>query len=207
MPERGIIMHRGIAFILCFAFIIGATGIQARERTRTVEFSIAGALQAQVHESATVYFMTLPVRCGVYITPDILVEAEAIITGLDQKMTWEDTQWGYILSLNASYNFPLSNSLEPFILLGYGLTDSNPYGNVMAANQYGNYDMTVGVFNAGAGIKVFFSRKAALRIDYRLQKFSAEKTSAYSDYYYEGVQTIKVDYTQHSLFFGVSLFI
>ncbi len=176
------------------------TAADAQERVRKVEFSIAGSMQAFVDEEETVHFMTMPIRVGTFVTPNVLIELEGIITGWDEAFTGGDTEVGYILSLNGSYNFQANERLMPFLLVGFGFTDSAPLGNAVAGNDFD--DVTLTVLNAGAGMKFLVSDMAALRIEYRLQDFSGSKDVV--SYY--GTYTSDIDFTLHSMFFGVSLF-
>lgn len=195
-------MITGLLVIITLASVAAADTTQ---RIRHVEFSIAGSMQAFVSDGDHSLMMNMPVRIGAFVTRDFEIEAEGILTVGEGY--YNKTVVGYIASLNGSYNFRVDRLIS-FALLGYGFTDSAPIGNVVAGNNYN--DMTLSVLNAGFGWKFLFTPKAALRVEYRLQKFSGRKTYTYTGYYGGGYEsqshTYDVDFTIHSIFFGVSLF-
>ncbi len=143
--------------------------------------------------------MNIPLRIGAFVTRDAEIEAEGIVTVGEGCYS---TLVGYIASLKGSYNFPVGDRLLPFVLFGYGFTDSAPIGNVVAGNDFD--DVNLSVLNAGLGWKFLFMHKAALRVEYRLQKFHGQET--YDDWYYGRTYTHDIDFTLHSVFCGVSLF-
>jgi len=185
------------AALICALMTVNVTS--AQERTRNVEFSIAGSMQAYVGEDETEHYISLPIRIGAFVTPNILIEAEGIVTGWDEEM-YDDTEVGYVISLNGSYNIIATEELMPFFLLGIGFSNGLPLANAIAF--YDGDGPRPTVLNAGAGMKFLVSPMAALRIEYRLQDFSGEKTRET----WSGTYTDKIDVTLHSLFFGVSLF-
>lgn len=180
-------------------FILGAAAV-AQDARRYVEFSIAGSAQAYVYEGETCHYLNLPARVGGFVTPNLLLELEGIVTVWDE-VEYGETEAGYIISLNGSYNQAVTERLMPFVLLGVGFSSNVPFANSVAF--YGGSRPKPTVLNAGTGMKFLFSPMAALRVEYRLQDFSGEKTI--STYY--GSYVYKVDVTVHSIFFGVSLFI
>jgi len=188
-----------IVGVLVCVFIMVDTPA-AQERTRTVEFSIAGSMQAYVGEEETEHYLNFPIRVGAFVTPNLLIELEGIVTGWDENF-YGDTEAGYILSLNGSYNHVVTEQLMPFVLLGIGFSNGLPLANSIVFYYEDGPRPTV--LNAGAGMKFLLSPKAALRIEYRMQDFSGEATR---DTWY-GSYVDKIDVTVHSLFFGVSLFI
>jgi opacity protein-like surface antigen len=184
--------------LLAFMLITITAG--AQENNRRMEFSIAGSAQAFVGERETEHYLSFPIRIGRFVNENVLIEVEGIITGWDEA-AYGDTEFGYIVSLNGSYNFIAGEKTMPFLLLGIGFSNGLPFANSVAySNEDGPKPI---VLNAGTGMKFLLSENAALRIEYRLQDFSGEKSV---DYYY-GTYTDKIDVTLHSMFFGVSLFI
>lgn len=171
----------------------------ATQGIRHVEFSIAGSMQAYVSDGGHSFIMNMPLRIGAFIAKGFEIEAEGIVTVAEG---YYDTEVGYIESLNGSYNFPVGDKLLQFVLVGYGFTNSMPLGNVLADKEYDK--MTLSVINAGLGWKFLLTPKAALRVEYRMQKFSGKRTYAY--WYFGIPYTYDVDFTLHSIFFGVSLF-
>ncbi len=187
-----------IGALVCALMIVNVS--LAQERIRYVEFSIAGSMQAYVGEKETEHYLNLPIRVGAFVTPNFLIELEGIVTGWDEDW-YGDTEFGYIVSLNGSYNRAVTETLTPFVLAGIGFSNGVPFANSVAFYNEDGPKPTV--LNAGLGMKFLFSPKAALRIEYRLQDFSGEKTKVR---YFFGSYTEKIDMTVHSMFFGVSLF-
>lgn len=187
-----------VSVLACTLMMVTVTG--AQERIRHVEFSIAGSAQAYVGEKETEHYISLPIRVGVFVTPNVLIEFEGIVTGWD--MAWYgSTEGGYTVSLNGSYNFIATDEFMPFVLVGIGLSNGLPFANSIAF--YDEDGIRPTVLNAGAGMKFLFSPMAALRIEYRMQDFSGEKTKVT----WSGRSYVdKIDVTVHSMFFGVSLF-
>jgi hypothetical protein len=192
-----------IVGLLIVTIVAGAPGAKADNRIRHTEFSIAGSMQAFVSQGSSSFIMNMPLRIGAFISRDVEIEAEGIVTIMEGCAS---TEIGHIASLNGSYNIPASEKLLPFILIGIGFSNSAPIGNVCADNIYD--DVTLRVLNAGFGWKFLLTRRAGLRIEYRMQKFSGQKDYTYGDFY-SGVYSSyirKYDFTLHSLFLGVSLF-
>jgi opacity protein-like surface antigen len=186
----------GLLVIMAMASMAAADTTQ---RIRHMEFSIAGSAQAFVDDGGSMLLMNMPLRVGAFVVGGFEIEVEGIATIGEGCY---DTEVGYIESLNGSYNFPVGDKLLQFVLVGYGFTNSMPLGNVLADKEYDN--MTLSVINAGLGWKFLLTPKAALRVEYRMQKFSGKRTY---DYWYFGIPyTYDVDFTLHSIFFGVSLF-
>lgn len=188
--------------LIILAVLVGmifSVTADAQENNRKVEFSIAGSAQAYVGERETEHYISLPIRIGRFVSKNILIEAETIVTGWDEDW-YGETEFGYIISLNGSYNIIATDKMMPFVLAGIGTSNGMPFFNSMAFKD-GNGIKPM-VINAGAGIKALFSPMAALRIEYRLQNFNGKKTI---DTWY-GSYEDKIDVTIHSMFFGVSLF-
>jgi hypothetical protein len=188
--------------ILSCTLLVGmllGTVANAQQNNRQFELSVAGSMQAYVGEGETEHYLNFPVRFGVFATPNVLIEAEGIVTGFDEDF-YGDTEFGYIASLNGSYNTLATEQMMPFFLLGIGFSNGVPLSNAIALRSGGPKPL---VLNAGIGIKFLVSPMAALRVEYRLQDFHGEETRKT----YWGDYTEKIDVTVHSMFFGVSLFL
>jgi len=70
---------------------------------------------------------------------------------------------------NVSYNIIIDKRSIPFVLIGYGLTNTFPLITLPLMEK----DFNVGVLNVGLGVKIFLEKGPALRIEYRYQKFSS----------------------------------
>ncbi|MBP6876354.1 MAG: outer membrane beta-barrel protein [Candidatus Eisenbacteria bacterium] len=184
-----------MARIVVFAILAAwcACSASAQPAAHPIELSLGGSLQAVVMEDETVHLMSIPMRVGVFVTRPVSVEMEGILTGLDEELA-DETTWGYIVTASLAYHFPVTGSVHPFFLFGYGFSDSWPFAGVFAPGQFSGA-ATLGVLNAGGGVKAMLADRAAMRIEYRLQKFSGDD---------EGWD---IDFTIHSTMFGVSVFL
>ena len=156
-----------------------------------VELSLAGSLQVFTDEDQTQYLINIPVRAGFFATKNFEIEAEFALTAP------EDGELGYVLSGLLSYNLVLPSGIKPFVLAGYGFTNSYPIitNNVVSGSE----GLSLGVLNLGAGVKVPIGSKAALRAEYRFQNFTGEQ-----DF---GPSSLDVDFQIHSLLTGISVFL
>jgi hypothetical protein len=75
------------------------------------------------------------------------------------------------LSANLVYHIPTrESSCVPFILLGYGASNSIPYNRTFLTRMSDKMD--IHLFNAGAGLKVMMGKRASFRVEYRYQHYS-----------------------------------
>lgn len=180
-------------FVLSLPFQAASAQIYKKD----VEFSVAASFQAHVYKNETVHLLNMPLRVGVFITPEVEVELEGILTVLDEDLVLGDkADVGFIVSGNLCYNFQVTQKVIPFILAGYGLTNTEPWANTFIT--YGADDVTLGVFNLGGGFKFPVGKSSAFRVDYRFQDFSGERE--------EYRRTYEIDFQIHSMQFGLSLF-
>ena len=183
----------------------------AQDDGRKVELSVAGSFQAIVGEYETEHYMTVPLRLGVYVIPQLSLEAEAIVTGWDEVM-YDETEWGTVFSANVAAHPVVRGSIRPFMLVGIGFSDSYPLLNSIAMPV--DEDLgTLTVLNLGAGFHSFFSERVAIRTEYRMQQFSGTYTSGYDTYdpytntYTWVTYERDVDLTIHGVHIGISLFL
>jgi hypothetical protein len=102
----------------------------------------------------------------------------------------------YMLNGNISYNFISENKGVPFLLVGYGVSNTVPMFNVPMLIM----DFSVGVLNFGGGVKIFVTEDVALRVEYRYQSFNGEEKTYSGSYSY----TQKIDIRSHTVQFGFS---
>lgn len=156
---------------------------------RTRELSISGGLQNTSSGGGSATSFLISPRLGFFVYEGLEIEPEVsllIASSVDPV---------YTANANLSYNFLASRKSVPFLLLGYGRSNTIPYLNV----PLGPRDFGVNVFNAGAGVKIYLYPDVALRIEYRLQKFSGKgETRTYALYSY----TEEVDATLQTVQFG-----
>jgi len=199
------ILKRLIAGLLVVTAMTSVAAADAAPRIRHVEFSIAGSAQAFVGGGDAAFMVNMPLRVGAFIGQDFEVEAEGIASIAEGC---SNTLVGYIISLNGLYNFPASERVLPFLLFGFGFANNTPIGNVYVESGCDGLGMSV--LNAGFGWKFLFTPKAALRVEYRYQRFSGEFErwrAVYDGYHYRAQSYMdKFSFSVHSVFIGVSLF-
>jgi opacity protein-like surface antigen len=178
-------------FVLSLVFVLIISTVVLAQSRQLVELSFAGSLQIFTDENQTQYLINIPVRAGFLATRNFEIESEFALTAP------ENGKVGYVLSGLLSYNFILPRSFKLFVLAGYGFTNSYPIitNNVVSGSE----GLSLGVLNVGAGAKIPFGSKAALRAEYRFQNFTGKQ-----DF---GPSSFDVDFQIHSLFTGISLFL
>ena len=131
------------------------------------------------------------VRSGYFITDTFEAEAEL---GAFAYFGAPMTIYG---AGNLQLQLPLSGSLWPFLLAGYGFS-----GGLLGHK----YQAAVGVLNLGAGMKLVFEKIVALRIEYRFQQFSGGES--YEEITSSSRTSVSAaDLQLHGLLVGASLFL
>ena len=169
----------------------------ARDMTGEYELSVAGSFQAHVMKSETFHLFNVPLRVGYFFNEYVELEAEGILSVMDEQLSGDDGL-SVIGSALLSVNIPNESQIMPFALVGYGVTNSHAYASFQTSPLWS--DVTLGVFNLGAGGKFFFGESGALRVEYRMQSCvggPGKNSPKYSEIY---------DCTSHSLYVGASLF-
>jgi opacity protein-like surface antigen len=179
--------------ILVIPVIVSETFAQPFQGKR-YEFSTSASFLSTKYkgaeESNTVFNLSL--RLGYFIFKGLEIEPELVLTIPDES---ENT--GYFFMGNLAYNFKTSEKMAAFILAGAG------YGNGLRIFSWVmDGDTGVTALNFGAGIKYLISESAALRIEYRLTKYSGEKT--HTGYYANWSEVF--DRTDNSVLLGLSVF-
>lgn len=166
---------------------------------RTRELSLSGSFQSYSTETSSYYesgsgtasaFLVSP-RLGFFVFEGLELEPEILFlfsSGDDPV---------YVLNGNVSYNFLSEGNGVPFLLIGYGLANTVPFFNVPLTRS----DFTIGVLNAGGGVKVFLKEDIAFRIEYRYQLFSGKGKTTYYDFSSTRVVNTRI----HSVQFGLSI--
>lgn len=158
----------------------------------TVETSISAALQSLSSSGSSATNIMLSARLGFFPVDRFEIEPEFTI------LKPENVNTLYMLNGNLAYNFDLpSGTAHPFLLVGYGITNSFPLFDVLVVN----YETTVGVLNLGAGMKVFLAKNVALRIEYRFQKLTGSQSGGGFGYTY----TNPIDLNIHNFHVGFSV--
>jgi opacity protein-like surface antigen len=140
-----------------------------------VELSTAASFthfkEGDSDESFTV--VSLPLRAGILLTRSFGLEGEVLATHIDFGGDDSDNGTGVLFSANALYHFTPEGRTTPFVLVGGGVGNAEEFLNIAY-----KADRTVTAFHAGAGIKTFVSRRAALRLEYRFSHYSGGERSS-----------------------------
>jgi hypothetical protein len=173
-------------FVGLFIFLVAVQVAFAQIEQGDKEFSIAASFMSRkVEDGESWTVLNIPIRIGYFVTKNVEIEPEILFT------SWEDEDLGYVLSGNLAYNVILADQESktvPFLFSGVGFSNTITYLPNFA--WLGAEDETWTVLNVGGGIKFFLQKRAALRFEYRFQKFSGDW-----------------DYTYHNMLLGVSAFL
>ena len=187
--------------IFCAAAILfcGYTALHSQIKPGALELSMSGnvgsvsrleTFQGRGVELSQGY-LSLIVRPGFYVFKGLAVEPEIFYTSYFSIITGGDAV--FLLNGNLAYNFSIPDSrITPFVLIGYGTGNGIPPFKLFDSFDESNFRL----LNVGAGVKLFVAKQAALRIEYRFQRYSQGE-----DHWYRTVTTFK------SLFFGFSVFL
>jgi opacity protein-like surface antigen len=130
--------------------------------------------------------------CGLFPLEQFEIEPEFML------VKPESVTPTYLFNGNLAYNFKLSSgSASPFILAGYDITNCSPGVGVLIVN----YDTTIGVLNLGGGLKILVAKNVAVRVEYRYQKFTTEKSLSI----YGFSSAASVDINNHTMNVGFSV--
>lgn len=190
-------------FVVMLMVLIPAGTILAQTEKGDKELSFAASIShTKINEeyngyksSDSFWSIRLAGRLGFFVTKNVEIEPEITICKIGQELFGEeDTKMGYILSCNLAYNFTSKKKTVPFVLAGFGISNSLPfYHNVVF---WGLEDTTFKIINAGAGLKLFSSKNFAFRVEYRLQH-----------YFGGGDESDGTTYTYHYGLVGISVFL
>jgi len=155
------------------------------------EFSSAASVVISkislANNSSTVTTLSIPFRLGCFLSKKIEIEPEVLYSHLFQENA-SSTEASFMM--NFVYNLRLFSPLTFFILGGGGLIISSAdIENIKESHK----DLA---FNGGSGLRLFVSKTAALRIEYRII-YHAHKLKNSDE---------KVNYIDQKIFFGISLF-
>jgi len=183
---------KSIAVFLLTVFAASCLFAQPREG-KHVELSLSGGYQhySSDNSDGTSAFLLCP-RVGVFLIEGLELEPEFTL------MTVSQGDPMYMVNGNVSYNFRAAGKGVPFLLIGYGLSNTVPVFNVPMVRT----DFSIGVLNIGAGVKIFITDDVAVRLEYRYQNFSGESEPSINPYY---SYTTKVDVRMHTVQFGLSV--
>jgi len=162
-------MKRTLNMILSVLFVMSSgEKILCQIASGDKELSISASFMSREAESDNQAWTSFifPVRVGFFVTDNIEIEPEILFS------KFKNSDAGYIISGNIAYHFLPGNEKNngvPFVFAGFGFANTIPFFPNIA--YVGDSDETRTTLNAGAGLKVFISKPAAVRVEYRFQKF------------------------------------
>lgn len=121
-------------------------------------------------EASSMSYLNVPVRFGWYVLGGLEIEPEV---QLFVPMGDSSGDLAYLAQGKILYNFPLAG-VEPFLGGGAGIGNGLPIYGVLE----GDKDIKTFVFTGIAGFKVHLGNSAALRVEYRFNRFSWDSTFA-----------------------------
>jgi len=131
------------------------------------EFSTSASLLNFKYKGGTSYtWINIPLRLGFFIYKGLEIEPELLLTVPIEET--DDT--GIFVLGNVSYNFKASKRVISFILGGLGFGNGIP-----AFSSAVDWGRNFTAINFGAGLKCFVGESAAIRVEYRFIKYSAEE--------------------------------
>jgi hypothetical protein len=154
----------GIICVFLFIFILVKGTFAQPVQDKKFEFSTSAAMwNIKIEGSDAETIFNVPLRIGYFIYKGLELEPEILLT------IPEDGGTGILIQGNLSYNFKASEKVFPFILGGFGFGNAQKiFGIAM------DTDENVTVLNFGAGMKFMVGNSAAIRVEYRLTKYSMD---------------------------------
>lgn len=171
---RLFIMILGVMFFL-------SNDLYSQPLKKSWELSFSGNMgsvsSSSKNYSSSSQFIALTFRPGFFITENIEIEPEI------QWLAADGDKPLFSYSANAAYNFgnPLSTKI-PFILVGYGRTNSIPIIRTLVFRSSDKHDISI--INVGAGMKFLAAKNVAFRVEYRHQRFTYSRTFFNTTYEY-----------------------
>ncbi|MEE9555497.1 MAG: outer membrane beta-barrel protein [candidate division Zixibacteria bacterium] len=150
--------------------------------------SVSSSYSGQSNSSQ---FIALTFHPGFFVTENIEIEPEI------QWLAADGDKPLLSYSANVAYNFgnPPSTKI-PFILLGFGRTNSIPFNRTLLFRSSDKHDISI--LNVGAGMKFLAAKNVAFRMEYRHQSFTYSRSF--------GNTTNKYSTKYNQMLFGFSIF-
>lgn len=171
------------------------TSLYSQPVEKTWELSLSGNLTSVTSSSnnysSSSQYLSIYFQPGFFITQNVEIEPEILWLAVDGETGLSS------FSANLAYNFgnPPSKNL-PFVLVGYGRTNSIPINQTLIIPSSNKHD--INILNFGAGMKFFASKSVAFRIEFRHQRYTYSRKSFNTTYDYSTKYTY--------LLFGFSVF-
>jgi hypothetical protein len=141
-------------------------------------------------DTSSMSYLNIPIRFGWYFWQGLEIEPEVDVF-IPMGDTGGDTS--YFLQGKLLYNFGLAGGVVPFIGGGAGIGNGIPIFGIVE----GNSDAKSFAYTGLAGVKFRLGNSAAIRIEYRFNRFSWK----YSDLVEKEWGNI------HNILVGISLFL
>ncbi len=201
-------MNKSMLLWLC-ALLCAAIPATAQTDSGSWEFSLAGNIGSTSTSTEYTYggrttssdgearmYLGLDLRVGAYVASGFSLEPEIYLLAIDKvPPTWN-------LGANAAYTFTIPESpVKPFLTAGYGIGNGIPLMQRLLNRSSDELDIPV--LRAGGGVKVFFSRYVALKVEYRYEHYSKEDSYSAGPY----SSTTKAAINYHNVLFGFSVFL
>jgi opacity protein-like surface antigen len=118
-------------------------------------------------DTSSMSYLNIPVRFGWYFWQGLEIEPEVEVF-IPMGSTSEDTDTTYFFQGKLLYNFRMPGGVEPFIGGGAGVGNGIPFFGVVE----GGKDYKTFTYMGLAGIKFRLGNSAAIRVEYRFNRFS-----------------------------------
>jgi hypothetical protein len=186
-----------LALLGCSAFAqqdsIGAVPKPVRMKSWEVGLSGSYVYLSQGSSNGSGVFTVAP-RIGYFIWQGLELESELYLIAPSGGDPY------YAVNGNLSYNLPLQKQALVFVLAGYGLGNLVPLGSIGGT---GYPSTTLGLFNAGGGVKIKPADNVAFRVEFRYMKVAGDYTlSTYGPV----PASRKIDIRVLSVMLGMSFF-
>jgi hypothetical protein len=192
--RKGLILFMGV-----FLSLITADNALAQLKKGQMELSLGAAFQGvKESEEDMNYAFSLSSSFGYFLARRFEIEPEIILS------IYDEGDPGLVLSGNFLYNLAVEERSKsiPFLLVGGGWANSVQSFNLVNSGDEGrNY----AILNLGVGIRFFLTGSAALRFEYRFQRFFAEKLEIWDRYGHHSTEDPSLSY--HTFLFGISVFL
>ncbi len=119
-------------------------------------------------DTETLDYLNIPVRFGWYVMGGLEIEPEFQLFIPMQT----GSEMAYFVQGHLLYNFSLAGKIVPFIGGGAGIGNGLPFYGIIE----GGTDSKSFAFIGMAGVKFMIGKAAALRMEYRFNRFSWEIT-------------------------------
>jgi len=158
-------------------------------------YESTGGGQTHSGSSEAQGYFALDFRVGGYPADGFSIEPEVYMLAVENESP------AFNFGANLAYTFDIQESIiKPFVIAGYGIGNGAPIMQRLLGRSSDKLDIPV--LRVGGGIKVFVSKSVALKMEYRYERYSQEKTTTIYTYSYTTNSTANY----HNVLFGFSVF-